>query len=65
MDKIIQLAKEIAHLSIEIAKMKLELKELIRKRDNVVVEYSILLDDKKRENWQVERENEKDSTKSN
>lgn len=46
----IQLAKEIAHLSIEIAKMNLELKELIRKRDDVIVRYAIILDDKKREN---------------
>lgn len=50
----IQLAKEIAHLSIEIAKMNCELKELIRKRDDVIVRYAI-----KRE------QNEKDSTKSN
>lgn len=43
----VQVAKEIAHLSIEIAKMNLELKELIRKRDDIIVHYAVLLDNEK------------------
>jgi len=40
-------AREIAHLSIEIAKLNMELKGLIRKKANAIVRYTILLDGEK------------------